>query len=100
MKDKNPESVRMQRQRSTDSSSSSGSNTSSTSGEKYITSSHSSEAPPLPMSKPPEIMKDKEIEREMDEQSLQSEPYVDIESQENKTKELENGPFHLLRSAQ
>lgn len=91
MEDKKPESVQMQRQRSADSSSSSGSNTSSTSGEKYITSSHSSEAPPLPMSKPPEIMKDKEIEREMDEQSLQSEPYVDIESQENKTKELENG---------
>lgn len=91
MEDKNPESVQMQRQRSTDSSSSSGSNTSSTSGEKYIASSHSSEAPPLPMSKPPEIMKDKEIERRMDEQSLQSEHYVDIESQENKTKELENG---------
>jgi hypothetical protein len=67
------------------------------SGEKYITSSHSSEAPPLPMSKPPEIMKDKEIEREMDEQSLQSEPYVDIESQENKTKELEKiFIFHSL----
>lgn len=89
MEDKNPGSVQIQRQRSTDSSSSSGSNTSSTSGEKYITSSHSSEAPPLPMSKPPEIMNDKEIEHEMDEKRLQSEP--DIESQENKSKQLENG---------